>query len=110
MRKNIVIVIIVILAAVAYFGARSFILKSPSQSAKDFIEEAKKNFGDNPIIIGKSHIERKLDSLIASGNYKEATLMLDTLDISESIKMDYKGQIAFVRGEMAASTSSGSMQ
>ena len=95
MRKNIVTITIVILAAVFYFGVRFFILKSPSETAKDFIDEAKENFGDSPIIFRKSHIERQLDSLIFSGNYKEATLILDTLDISESIKMDYEGQIAF---------------
>ena len=103
MRKNIVTIIIVILAAVVYFGTKSFILKSPNETAKDFIDEAKENFGNTPIMIGKSHIERKLDSLISSGNHKEATLILDTLDISESIKMDYKGQIAFVRGDLRES-------
>jgi len=103
MRKNIVTITIIILAALAYFGARSFRLKSPSETAKDFIDEARDNFGDNPIIIGKSNIERRLDSLIFSGDYKEATLLLDTLDIGESTKMNYKGQIAFIQGDLRGS-------
>jgi tetratricopeptide (TPR) repeat protein len=99
MNKELKLFALIALAAITYFGLQYYNSESPKEKIDRMLASARKTFGNNKVFFGPNDIEYKIDSLIETEEYPEALALVDTANISENLKMDYKGQILLNQGK-----------
>ncbi len=103
MNRDFKILSLLLLAAVAYFGLDYYTRKTPIQNINEMVSEARKSFGKPIILNDLNYVGYKIDTLIFNEKYTEALELIDSVDISTDLKLDYQGQILFKQGKIRES-------
>lgn len=99
MNKELKIFALIALAATVYFGLQYYNSESPKEKIDRMLASARKSFGNNKVFFGPNDIEYKIDCLITKEKYPEALVLIDKANISQNLKLDYKGEILLNQGK-----------
>jgi len=100
MRKDTKTFLLIAFLAVIYFGAKIYRPKTPQQMIQELRDKVGPGLDSfNQLMQRESYLYFRIDSLIKDNKYTEALMAIDTSNISTSLKLDYKGQIAFRQGK-----------